>query len=90
MTTTMKTKKTTVKKRTTKKADLPPLPPSAKVVEINGQDCIITPLAEYDDWLQDALLGVVMADRLKNGRDETVPFEDVVARLDSRKKSRPQ
>lgn len=87
MTTTAKTKKTTPKKRAAKKADLPPLPPTAKVVEVGGRDCVIVPLDEYDDWLQDALLAAVAADRLANVKEEDlIPFEDFEARLAAKKK----
>lgn len=71
-----------------KAKDLPPIPPTAKIVEIGGRECVIVPLDEYDDWLQDALLTVIAADRLKNHRDDAIPFEEAVARLDARKKRR--
>jgi hypothetical protein len=86
MATATKMKKT-AQKTTAAKKDYPPLPPAAKVVEIGGRECVIVPLDEYDDWLQDTLLTVVAADRLE--RDEgTIPFEEVEARLDAKRKRR--
>ncbi len=82
MTTATKTKKTA-----TPKKSRPPLPPTAKVVEIGGRDCVIVPLDEYDDWLQDALLTAVAADRLERDED-AIPFEEFEARLDAKRKKR--
>ncbi len=86
MTTMTKAKKTAPKPAVADK-DYPPLPPAAKVVEIGGRDCVIVPLDEYDEWLQDALLTAVAADRLERNED-TIPFEEVEARLDAKRKKR--
>ncbi len=80
--------KKTTRKSTNKKPDYPPLPPSSKVVDIGGREYAIVPIDEYDDWLQDALLGVITEDRIKNGRDAAAPLAEVEARLFPGKKVR--
>ncbi len=86
MTTTIPAKKIG-KKSASRKGGYPPLPPTAKVVEVVGRECVIVPLDDYDDWLQDALLTAIAADRLERGGD-VIPFEEVEARLDAGKKRR--
>jgi hypothetical protein len=74
-----------VKKQASQKPEYPPLPPTAKVVEVAGRECVIVPLDEYDDWLQDAMLATVAADRLERS-EGVISFEEMEARLDAKKK----
>ena len=63
------------------------LPPTADVAKIAGQDFVIMPLDDFEEWQEDRLLAAVVAQRLAKG-EESTPFEEMEARLDRRTKGR--
>lgn len=77
-----------VAKRTPKKQDYPPMPDSAEVVTLAGQDYMVVSLEDYDEWLTDAMFDVMIRERLKHDQGPAVPFEEVEARLFPKNKGR--
>ena len=81
---------TTTKKAKVKpsKRKLPPTPPDSSIITIAGREFLVTELDAYDDWVQDQLLDAVAADRIEQGRNSVISFEDAKKRLLRRKKSK--
>lgn len=81
MTTATLTKST--KKRTGKAESI--LPPSAGVTNVAGQDLLIMPLHDFEEWLEDIALSALVEDRLKDD-GAYITREELDARLAKRDK----
>lgn len=74
---------TTTKKAKAGKRGKPkfPLPASTEKATIGGTEYLIIPYAEFEDWYTDQMLAAIASERLKAGRKQAVPWEEVVSRL---------
>jgi hypothetical protein len=83
MTTATMTK--TTKKRAGKRASF--LPPSAGVTNVAGQELVIIPLDDFNEWLEDIALSALVEERLKDD-GPYISREELDARLAKRDKRR--
>lgn len=79
-----KTKKA-APKRTGRRNGMPPVPPTANVVEIAGREYVIAPLDDYDEWLQDQLLAAIASERMAREGNLTIPWTEARKRLAGKK-----
>ncbi len=83
MTTATLTK--SAKKRARKKESF--LPPSAGVTNVAGQELVIMPLDDFEEWLEDIALSALVDERLKDD-GPYISREELDARLAKRDKGR--
>jgi hypothetical protein len=59
------------------------LPPSASVTTVAGQELLIMPLSDFEDWMEDIALSALVAERLEDG-GSYISREELEARLAKR------
>ena len=74
-------------RRVGKKTKRSQLPPTADVASIAGKEFVIMPLEDFEEWQDDMMLTALVTERLEDG-EAFIPFEEIEARLDQRKKRR--
>jgi hypothetical protein len=79
---------TALKAKRAKKADRSPLPPFADVAVIAGREYLIAPLDEFAEWCEDQALLPLVKERLERQERLAVPFAEVEARLDRKKRKK--
>lgn len=77
----------TVKNRAKRKAEFPPLPPSAGTATLDGKDYVIIPADEYAEWCEDRILGALVEQRMREPHT-IVPFSEIEKSLGMKKKKK--